>query len=91
MLGELLSVSDGDRSTELPVIWDIGPSCTAASAQTLPDLPWSGFESPRRLIALLDAMPRSGATFPNAWRGEAQFHPGVAVATALLCSLPGAR
>ncbi len=78
-LVNLLSVSDGGYGTELKVVWEIEPGCAVLAAQTLPEVTPSGFDSPRRLAAFLDAIRWSAVTSADTRRLQAPFRSGVKI------------
>ncbi len=78
-LVDLLSVSDGGYGTELRVIWEVEPGRAVLAAQTLPEVAESGFDSPARLTAFLDAIRWSAVTSADTRRLQAPFRSGVKI------------
>ena len=78
-LVDLLSVSDGGYGTELKVVWEVEPGRVKLTAQTLPEVTATGFDSPRRLAAFLDAIRWSAVTSADTRRLQAPFRSGVKI------------
>jgi superfamily II DNA or RNA helicase len=78
-LVDLLSVSDGGYGSELKVVWEIEPGRTILPAQTLPEVTHTGFDSPQKLAAFLDAIRWSAVTSADTRRLQAPFRSGVKI------------
>ena len=76
-LVELLSVSDGGYGSELKVVWEVEPGRAVLPAQTLPEVAGTGFDSPQKLAAFLDAIRWSAVTSADTRRLQAPFRSGV--------------